>query len=117
MLDANGHIIGIHNINTEPIKETLLRPCEVFKAPILANAHAIIVGHNYASGEATPSVDDIEITREFMKNYPDGISQKYHYQSNNLAIGSIVRMLTMRSLWTIGISSFEIRKSAAGSPS
>lgn len=66
MLDVKGRIIGIHTISIGTINETLVHPREVFKAAILSNAHAIIVGHNHPSGEATPSVDDIEITRELI---------------------------------------------------
>jgi DNA repair protein RadC len=35
----------------------------VFKAALLANAAAIIVVHNHPSGDPTPTVDDIEVTR------------------------------------------------------
>jgi DNA repair protein RadC len=67
MLDIKGRIIGIHTISVGTINETLVHPREVFKAAILANAHAVIIGHNHPSGEATPSVDDIEVTRELIR--------------------------------------------------
>jgi len=67
MLDNKRRIIGIHTISVGTIDETLVHPREVFKAAILANAHAIILGHNHPSGDATPSIDDIEITRELVR--------------------------------------------------
>ncbi|TVM02686.1 MAG: DNA repair protein [Candidatus Brocadia sp. WS118] len=45
MLDIKWRIIGIHTISIGTLTETLVHPREVFKAAILANAHAIILGH------------------------------------------------------------------------
>lgn len=47
----------IGTLNMSPI-----HPREVFKAAILANAHAILVAHNHPSGDLTPSADDKAIT-------------------------------------------------------
>jgi DNA repair protein RadC len=38
-----------------------MHPREVFKAAVLANAAAIIVGHNHPSGDPTPSPDDVAV--------------------------------------------------------
>jgi proteasome lid subunit RPN8/RPN11 len=38
-------------------------PREIFKVALLANARAVIVGHNHPSGDPTPSADDIQVTQ------------------------------------------------------
>ncbi|MGH9204568.1 MAG: JAB domain-containing protein [Vicinamibacterales bacterium] len=35
----------------------------MFKAALLANAAAIIVSHNHPSGDPSPTLDDLEVTR------------------------------------------------------
>lgn len=67
MLDIKWRIIGIHTISIGTLTETLVHPREVFKAAILANAHAIILGHNHPTGEPAPSIDDLDITRELIQ--------------------------------------------------
>jgi DNA repair protein RadC len=67
MLDLKRRIIGIHTVSIGTLTETLVHPREVFKSAILANAHAIILGHNHPTGEPTPSIDDLDITRELIQ--------------------------------------------------
>lgn len=67
MLDIKNRVIGINTVSIGTINETLVHPREVFKAAILANAHAIILGHNHPTGDVTPSVDDLDVTRELVK--------------------------------------------------
>ena len=43
---------------------TMVRPKDVFAEAFKANAHAVIVAHNHPSGDATPSVQDRQLTRE-----------------------------------------------------
>jgi DNA repair protein RadC len=45
------------------LSSSLAHPREVFKPAILANAAAIILGHNHPSGEPTPSREDVELTK------------------------------------------------------
>jgi len=63
MLDIKWRIIGIYTISIGTLTGTLVHPREVFKAAILANAHAIILGHNHPTGEPALSIDDLDITR------------------------------------------------------
>jgi DNA repair protein RadC len=41
-----------------------VRPAEVFRPAIRANATAIIVVHNHPSGDPTPSRDDVRVTAD-----------------------------------------------------
>ena len=40
---------------------------EVFKAAIRWGAHSVIIAHNHPSGDPTPSVDDIRLTRQLVE--------------------------------------------------
>jgi DNA repair protein RadC len=47
-----------HIVSTGTVSTALVHPREVFKAGVLANATAVIVGHNHPSGDVTPSAED-----------------------------------------------------------
>jgi len=55
-------IVAYHEVSRGCLDTTLVHPREVFKAAILSNAAAIIVGHNHPSGDVTPSADDLALT-------------------------------------------------------
>ena len=40
---------------------------EIFRGAIVASAYGIVLMHNHPSGDATPSSDDIRITREILR--------------------------------------------------
>jgi DNA repair protein RadC len=63
MLDVRNRVIGIHTVSIGNLNSAIVSPREVFKAAILANASAIILGHNHPSGDITPSPEDIEVTK------------------------------------------------------
>jgi DNA repair protein RadC len=62
-LTTKYRVIAYHEVSRGTLDSTLVHPREVFKAALLANAAAIIVCHNHPSGDPTPTVDDIEVTR------------------------------------------------------
>jgi DNA repair protein RadC len=62
MLDAKNHLLGIHTVSIGTLTATLVGVREVFKAAILANACAIIAGHNHPSGVADPSAEDYAVS-------------------------------------------------------
>ena len=45
------------------LTQVLLHPREVFHPAIRKKAHSILLAHNHPSGDPTPSVNDIELTR------------------------------------------------------
>jgi DNA repair protein RadC len=63
-LNARNAIVGAHVISVGASGSigTVEVSC-VFRAAMVGQARAIILGHNHPSGEATPSKDDIETTR------------------------------------------------------
>ena len=57
-LNAKNRITHAHIVSRGTQQASLVHPREVFKAALLANAAAIIVGHNHPSGSVEPSPED-----------------------------------------------------------
>lgn len=55
--------IAIHTVSIGTLYSATVHPREVFKAAVLSNAAAIILGHNHPSGDPSPSREDIDITK------------------------------------------------------
>ena len=66
-INTRRRVIG-HTIVSRGIADAVtIHPRETFRSAIVANAHAIIVGHNHPSGDPLPSEADIRVTRELAK--------------------------------------------------
>ena len=63
MLDQKNQVIGIHTVSIGSLTASVVHPRETFKAAILANAAAIICGHQHLSGDCQPSREDRSITQ------------------------------------------------------
>ena len=63
LLDAQHRPIGANVVSIGSLTHSIVHPREAFKAAILANAAAVIVGHNHPSGSVDPSPEDIELSR------------------------------------------------------
>lgn len=57
-LDGRHRATHVHTVSVGHLSGTLVHPREVFKGALLANAKAIVVGHNHPSGELDPSPED-----------------------------------------------------------
>ena len=66
MLTVKNVLIGVETVSIGSIVAITVTPRDVFKSAILANAVAIIVCHNHPSGELTPSINDIEVTKQLV---------------------------------------------------
>src|SRR5262249_39787909 len=62
-LDTGHRILGLEEVSVGGLNSAPIYPREVFKGLILANAAAFIAVHNHPSGEATPSPQDIAVTK------------------------------------------------------
>jgi DNA repair protein RadC len=62
-LSTQGVVFGVEIVSVGELNTALVHPREVFKAAILSNADAIIVGHNHPSGDVTPSPEDRAVHR------------------------------------------------------
>jgi DNA repair protein RadC len=65
-LSTKHRIIAYHEVSRGTLDTTLVHPREVFKAAVLANAAAIIVSHNHPSGDPSPTIDDLDVTRRLV---------------------------------------------------
>lgn len=63
MLNTRNAVIGIHTVSTGTLNASLVHPREVFKAALLANTAALILGHNHPSADLSPSVEDVALTK------------------------------------------------------
>ncbi len=67
MLDTKNTVIGMNVVSVGSINSAIISAREVFKAALLANASAIILGHNHPSGDPTPSPEDVTATKTMME--------------------------------------------------
>jgi DNA repair protein RadC len=63
LLNSKNRIIGINTVSVGHLSSSIAHPREILKPAILANAAALVLGHNHPSGEVTPSAEDVEITK------------------------------------------------------
>lgn len=61
-LNTKNHITNISEVSHGTINASLVRPADVFKRALVANANAIILVHNHPSGDISPSQDDVAVT-------------------------------------------------------
>jgi DNA repair protein RadC len=59
--------LAFHEVSRGSLDATTVHPREVFKAAVLINAAAIIVGHNHPSGDPQPSADDCQLTERLRR--------------------------------------------------
>ncbi len=63
LLDMARRVIAIPTIYIGTINASVLRVSEIFREAITRNVPAIILAHNHPSGDATPSPEDVDMTR------------------------------------------------------
>jgi len=63
LLNTKHQVIGINTVSIGSLDATQITGREVFKPAILANAAAVVLGHNHPSGDPTPSPSDVAVTR------------------------------------------------------
>ena len=62
-LTTKQRVIGYGEIGRGAIAYVSVSPREVFQVALLANATAVVLGHNHPSGSPLPSPEDGELTR------------------------------------------------------
>lgn len=70
MLNTKNHLIGVATISIGSLNSSIVHPRELFRTAIKRSAASIILAHNHPSGDATPSREDIEVTKR-IKNAGD----------------------------------------------
>lgn len=66
-LNTKHHVITVETVSVGSLNSTLVHPRELFRNSIKRSAAALIIAHNHPSGDPTPSVEDIEITRRLVE--------------------------------------------------
>ena len=67
LLNTRNEVMGIEEIYIGNVNSSVVRPAEVFRPGIRANATSLIVVHNHPSGDPTPSGADVSITRDLVE--------------------------------------------------
>lgn len=65
-MNAKNEVSGANIVATGGISSAQVSPREVIKPAILANAFAVLLGHNHPSGDPEPSPEDIELTKRII---------------------------------------------------
>lgn len=66
-LNTKNNVIAVHRCHVGSLNSSLVHPREVFKSAILNNASSVIVAHQHPSGDVTPSMEDINVTRRLVE--------------------------------------------------
>jgi DNA repair protein RadC len=62
-LDGKNRIVCLDQVSVGSLNQSIVHPREVFKSACLSNAAALLLIHQHPTGDATPSQEDIAITR------------------------------------------------------
>ena len=63
LLDGKNRVTALNLVSIGTLTAALVHPREVFKPAIAGTAAAVILVHNHPSGEATPSAEDLALTK------------------------------------------------------
>jgi DNA repair protein RadC len=66
-LDDKNRLLAIHEASVGGRSASAVLPSDVLRVPLLAGATGVVLAHNHPSGESTPSVDDVMMTRTLSK--------------------------------------------------
>ena len=62
-LDTRNRVMSIVALYRGSVNSSQVRVAEVFRQAVLDNSPAIILSHNHPSGDASPSPDDVVVTK------------------------------------------------------
>lgn len=67
LLNIKNQLISIEDISVGSLNSSIVHPREVFKPAIKRSSASMILVHNHPSGDPTPSVEDIDITKRLIE--------------------------------------------------
>ena len=67
LLTTKNRALGLNECALGIIDAALVSPANVFKPALLANAARVILVHQHPSGDATPSAEDLRLTRQLVE--------------------------------------------------
>jgi len=66
-LNTKNNVSAVHRCHVGSLNASLVHPREVFKSAILNNAASVILAHQHPSGDITPSMEDINVTKRLVE--------------------------------------------------
>lgn len=66
-LNTRSRVIDKRLVSLGVLDSSLVHPREVFRGAISNGAHRVILLHNHPSGDITPSVEDLRVTRQLVE--------------------------------------------------
>ncbi|MFQ5382210.1 MAG: RadC family protein [Dehalococcoidia bacterium] len=63
LLDTRNRVLDVVLVYQGNVRMAVIRPAEVFRDAMIANAPAVAVVHNHPSGDPEPSQEDLAITK------------------------------------------------------
>jgi DNA repair protein RadC len=66
-LSVRWEVLAYHELSRGTLDATIIHPRDVLRTALLANARAVIIGHNHPSGEVSPSRNDSLITERLAR--------------------------------------------------
>lgn len=67
LLNTKNEIISINDISTGSLNTSIAEPREVFREVLKYPTSSVILAHNHPSGDTSPSIEDIQITKRMIK--------------------------------------------------
>ena len=66
-LNTKNAIIKTETVSLGSLNGSLIHPREVFKTAILETAAGVIIAHNHPSGDPSPSLEDLQVTKRLIE--------------------------------------------------
>jgi DNA repair protein RadC len=67
LLDTRNRVLDIRAVYKGSLNTSMVRIAEIFRPAIEAPAAAIVVAHNHPSMDASPSPEDVNVTRQIVQ--------------------------------------------------
>ena len=66
-IDGRNKLIERHLVTVGLVNNCPVHPREVFRGAIHTGSSAVVLAHNHPSGDPTPSVEDLRVTRQLIE--------------------------------------------------
>lgn len=67
LLDTKHRVIALGTVSVGSVDHTFMSPREILRDALVANASALVLGHNHPSGDPEPSRDDELVTARIVQ--------------------------------------------------
>jgi DNA repair protein RadC len=66
--DVKGRLIALEKVSIGTLSDVLVHPREIFFPAVRHKASSLILAHNHPSGDPTPSIADLELTKHLVRS-------------------------------------------------